>query len=145
MIQVWINKDTAENAAALTIKLNDLVKARSGGRDLANDKILDLLRGIVVFVDENRKAEATGLSEKQKIEHAGVAYVTADKFTETTEGHGIPPNSKNIVYVIKDSVVTEVFLDLKAADFAQVVAAYEASLTMPQVEPAPEQGQDQAP
>ena len=128
MIQVWINKDDAANTAAWTVKLNALVKERSGGRDLHNAEILDLLRGMVIFLDEGRKAEATALCEKNKIEHCGVAYVPAKKLDQAMGGHGIPEKSKNVVFVSYEEAITAVFVDLSPKEFDKVVKAYEASI-----------------
>ena len=128
MIQVWINKDEAANAAELAVKLNALVKDRSAGRVLSNDKLPDLLRGFVIFVDEARKDEAKKLIAAKQIEHSAVAYIPAAKREESVNGHGIPPNVKNVVYVINESTVTAVFQDVQAADFEKVIKALEETL-----------------
>lgn len=128
MIQVWINKDEAANAAELAAKLNALVKERANGAVLSNDKLIDPLRGFVLFLDEARKDEAAKMAAAGKIEHAAVAYMPAAKRDEAAEGHGIPSKAKNVVYVINDSTVTAVFQDLQSADFDKIVKALDATL-----------------
>lgn len=128
MIQVWINKDEAANVAELAVKLNALVKERSNGQVLGNDRLLNLLRGFVIFVDEARKDEAAKLAEAKQIEHTAIAFIPAAKREEVVEGHGIAAQSRNVVYVISESTVTAAFQDLKAADFEKVIKALEATL-----------------
>lgn len=128
MIQVWVNKDEATNVAELAVKLNALVKERAKGAVLGNDKLHDPLRGFVIFVDEARKDEAKKLAETKQIEHTSVAYIPAAKRDEAVEGHGIPPKSKNVVYVINESTVTAAFQDLQSADFEKVIKALEETL-----------------
>lgn len=128
MIQVWVNKDEAANATELAAKLNALVKERANGAVLSNDKLIDPLRGFVLFMDQARKDEAAKMAAANKIEHVAVAYMPAAKRDEAAEGHGIPTKAKNVVYVINDSIVTAVFLDLQPADFDKVIKALEATL-----------------
>ena len=128
MIQVWINKDNAADAAAFVTKLDALVKERSGGRDLHNAKIIDLLRGVVIFIDEKRKAEAVTLCEKNRIEHTGVAYLPAKKIDDALGGHGIPGDSKNVIFVSHDETIKAVFKDLSPNEFDKVIKAFEAAI-----------------
>jgi hypothetical protein len=125
LIQVWINQDSAENAVAWMVKLDTLVRERSGGRDLANEKILDLLRGIVIFTDEARKAEAMALCKKNQIQHCAVAYVLAKTRNESLGGYGIPSKVKNVVFVSYEETITAVYKDLSPNAFDKIVKAYE--------------------
>jgi hypothetical protein len=128
LIQVWINKDNAANAAAFAAKLNALVKERSGGRNLRDAEILDLLRGIVIFIDDGRKAEAVALCEKNRIEHCGVAYLPAKGLEDALDGYAIPADSKNVIFVSYDETIKAVFADLSPKEFDKVVKAYEAAI-----------------
>jgi hypothetical protein len=128
MIQVWIGKDDADHAAALTGKLEKLVKERCKGRDLSDGEQMDLLRGFVIFIDAARRDEATRIAKEQQAEHVMLGCIPAQRRQAAVDGYGMNPDAKNTIVVNRGARATAIFADLEAKDFDRVVKALDEAL-----------------
>lgn len=115
-VQVWINRDDAENVTAIGKLLNDAVLANKDSQ----------LKGFMIFlVDQENpgiQAKLTKLSEKTGQDIA-LAYLTTGD--EAVDAYKINTSAevKNTIMVYRNKKVTQTFVNLKADEKGKAALA----------------------
>ncbi|MCS7223705.1 MAG: hypothetical protein NZ959_03950 [Armatimonadetes bacterium] len=116
-VQVWIHKDSGENAAGLVAKLEELIK------ELRKEK--KEIYAFVIWVDPTAKDRIAKLAQEKKIEAIALCYLPEkrrDSYLQLFK-IALSDDLKNIVFVYRNKTLSAKMINVDQKDFDKVKQA----------------------